>query len=264
MSVSVAGRRRPEADLARLRPHPRRRRGDPRGSRARRRRRSGSRRPGGSSSRRTAMPSARNTCARRRSKRSRVSWVGSSWRTIGSPGLRRRFAAAVASRAKHSTGVPGLFVSGLSRPMIRMFSSTPSRSAWIVSPSTTRMTDAADPGGSSDAAGVAGALVGRRDGDADRDRPADGASVRSPSPTWPLDDGVEPAAQRPRRRATTTRTAPTRSPTTGAIRRGEDADPRRAAGSGASQSSSTVLDVSPSHPGPAGGAFGSGSQSSLT
>ena len=95
----------------------------------------------------------------------------------------RRLAAAVASRAKHSTGVPGLLVSGLSRPMIRTFSSTPFRRAWIVSPSTTRMTVAASPGGSSDAAGVAGALVGRRVGDATADRAADGDAVCPLSPT---------------------------------------------------------------------------------
>src|SRR5262249_24115092 len=67
----------------------------------------------------------------------RLAWVGSGWRTIGSPGFRRRFAAAVAAFAKHSTGVSGLLVSGLSMPMIRTFSSTPFTLAWMVSPSTT-------------------------------------------------------------------------------------------------------------------------------
>ena len=47
----------------------------------------------------------------------------------------------------HSTGLSGLTDSGLSSPMIRTFSSTPFSSAWIVSPSTTRITVAGWPVG---------------------------------------------------------------------------------------------------------------------
>src|SRR3954471_6574849 len=74
---------------------------------------------------------------------------------MGSPGDNTSFAAAVAWRAKHSTGVAGLLVSGLSSPMMRTFSSRPATRAWIVSPSTTRITVAGVPPGTSVAMGEA-------------------------------------------------------------------------------------------------------------
>ena len=138
---STRGRQRPPS------PPPQRPPAGRRGSKERRRRCSGRPIRPRSSAPRTASHRRSSTCASRRSYRSRSSWVGSGCRVIASPGESSDSASAVASFAKHSIGVPGLLVSGLSRPMILTFSSTPLTSAWIVSPSTTRITVAGTPPG---------------------------------------------------------------------------------------------------------------------